>query len=99
MNAIIYQLPTESNNIFRGYNKEKFDFSEYKKVYEWYITEEETDGGNTYRLLDDIFYIFNCQHPNDFKGHSLSVSDIVVLGDNYYYCDSIGWKNISKEIF
>lgn len=97
MTTTIYQLPIESNNIFRGYNKEKFDFSEYKKVYEWDIDEENCE--DIHKLLEDIFYIFNCQHPSDFKGHSLSVSDIVMLGDNYYYCDIIGWKNVSKEIF
>ena len=29
--------------------------------------------------LDDIFTRFNIDHPKDFKGHSLSVSDVVVL--------------------
>ena len=98
MIAIIYQLPIESNNIFRRYSKEKFNFSKYKKVYEWFITEEvECEDVN--ELLEDIFYTFNCQIPKDFNGHSLSVSDVVVIGDSYYYCDVFGWKNISKEIF
>ena len=29
--------------------------------------------------LDDLYYEFNMQHPKDFRGHSMSVSDIVVL--------------------
>ncbi len=29
--------------------------------------------------LDDIFTKFNIDHPADFTGHSLSVSDVVVL--------------------
>ena len=32
--------------------------------------------------LDDIYYQFNMQHPLDFRGHSLSVSDVVVLHQN-----------------
>lgn len=35
--------------------------------------------GNT--SLDDIFERFNIDRPQDFRGHSLSVSDIVVLND------------------
>lgn len=29
--------------------------------------------------LEDIYRTFNIDHPADFKGHSLSVSDVVVL--------------------
>lgn len=45
--------------------------------------------------LEDIFRTFNLDRPADFTGHSLSVSDIVVLnrgGDTKaYYCDSAGY--------
>ena len=36
-------------------------------------------------------------HPKDFRGHSLSVSDVVRLDGTDYYCDSLGWVNI-KEV-
>ena len=32
--------------------------------------------------LEDIYTRFNIDHPKDFKGHSLSVSDVVVLHQN-----------------
>ncbi len=32
--------------------------------------------------LEDIYTRFNVDHPKDFKGHSLSVSDVVVLHQN-----------------
>lgn len=45
--------------------------------------------------LEDIFTQFNIGRPKDFKGHSLSVSDIVVLHrygeDTAYYVDSFGY--------
>ena len=44
--------------------------------------------------LDDIYEIFNIRRPSDFKGHSLSVSDVVRFDDKYYYCDSFGWKEL-----
>lgn len=43
--------------------------------------------------LDNIFETFNITHPEDYRGHSLSVSDIVQIidlnneEDGYYYCD------------
>ena len=54
------------------------------------------DGKTT---LEDIFRTFNLDRPPDFTGHSLSVSDIVVLnrgGDTKaYYCDSAGFVAVS----
>lgn len=53
------------------------------------------DGKTT---LEDIFRTFNLDRPADFSGHSLSVSDIVVLnrgGDTKaYYCDSAGFVDV-----
>lgn len=53
------------------------------------------DGKTT---LEDIFRTFNLDRPPDFTGHSLSVSDIVVLnrgGDTKaYYCDSAGFVDV-----
>lgn len=47
--------------------------------------------------LDDIYEIFNLRIPSDFKGHSLSVSDVVRVDNKYYYCDSFGWKELDWE--
>ena len=48
--------------------------------------------------LEDIYRRFNIDHPEDFRGHSLSVSDVVVLHENgadaAYYVDSIGFKEL-----
>ena len=50
--------------------------------------------------LDDIFTRFNIDHPADFKGHSLSVSDVVVLHqagqDTAHYVDSIGYQQVPE---
>ena len=50
--------------------------------------------------LEDIYTRFNIDHPKDFKGHSLSVSDIVVLhqnGENMaHYVDSFGYKEVPE---
>ena len=67
----------------------KFDISQYKKVYEGEVQEEK----NILHTLESIFEKFNLHHPSDFYGHSLSVSDVVVLDGVNYYCDSYGWIN------
>lgn len=45
--------------------------------------------------------MFNCDWPEDFQGHSLSVSDVVeiVNGENagFYFCDSIGFQPVKFE--
>ena len=50
--------------------------------------------------LEDIYTRFNIDHPKDFKGHSLSVSDVVVLHQNgqdtAHYVDSIGYQQVPE---
>ena len=50
--------------------------------------------------LDDIFTRFNIDHPKDFKGHSLSVSDVVVLRqsgqDTAHYVDRGDFKQVPE---
>ena len=50
--------------------------------------------------LEDIYRTFNIDHPADFRGHSLSVSDIVVLNrdgkEEAHYCDSIGFTSVPE---
>ena len=68
-----------------------FDINDYKKIYSGIINSNER-----YEvILDLLFEEFNLRHPADFKGHSLSVSDLVSLDGIMYYCDSIGWKKVS----
>ena len=48
--------------------------------------------------LEDIYTRFNIDRPEDFRGHSLSVSDVVVLhekgSDTAYYVDSVGFQEL-----
>ena len=50
--------------------------------------------------LEDIFTRFNIDHPEDFTGHSLSVSDVVVLHQNgkttAHYVDSVGYRQVPE---
>ena len=50
--------------------------------------------------LETIYQKFNLDHPADFTGHSLSVSDVVVLHqageDTAHYCDSFGFQDVPE---
>ena len=58
----------------------KPDFKTYDKMYEADVSM--LSGKSTGEKLESAFYVFNQERPEDFKGHSLSVSDVVVLAKN-----------------
>ena len=49
-------------------------------------------------MLESLYATFNVDHPEDFRGHSMSVSDVVALRENgavtCHYVDSIGYKEL-----
>ena len=55
---------------------------------------------DTKDTLDSIYERFNLYHPEDFRGHSLSVSDVVVFHkdgrDTAYYVDSFGFAEVPE---
>ena len=70
----------------------KINISRYRLVYESKIRRSAS--------LDDIFEIFNIDRPSDFKGHSLSVSDVVAIKEGEiwtaYFVDSFGFAKIEE---
>lgn len=64
----------------------KIDASKYNEVFNAVIP----DCG-----LEDIFRQFNTEGHPLFRGHSLSVSDVVCTTDGAFYCDTIGFKKIA----
>ena len=54
--------------------------------------------GSANEKLEALFETFNVNRPEDFKGHSLSVSDIVALKQagavSFHYCDSAGFSEV-----
>ena len=64
----------------------------YELVYEAPLTEKDN--------LESIYTRFNVDRPADFTGHSLSISDIVVLHqggkDTAHYCDRAGFSEVPE---
>ncbi len=48
--------------------------------------------------LEDLYLKFNLDRPEDFQGHSMSVSDIVALKQQgvvtFHYVDSVGFREL-----
>ena len=100
----IYQINTDRDNnrvCFLGLDTlERFQHSKevdpvlYDRVY---------DGKLDCNSLENIYQKFNVDHPADYKGRSLSVSDVVeirgsdTLNPGFYFVDSIGFKLISFD--
>ena len=66
----------------------KVDMEGYKEVWQGLLPDEFT--------LEDIFEMCNCRHPRGYEGHSMSVSDIVIINGKRWFCNDIGWKEMDK---
>lgn len=73
----------------------------YPKACDYNVMYRKTLGVFTapvYVTLERLFEIFNLRHPNDYKGHSMSVSDIVGLvgqgGTRWFFCDWLGFTEL-----
>lgn len=66
----------------------------YDTIYTGTLVPEKSSAAT----LERLYETFNLNHPGDFTGHSLSMSDIVALKQDgvvsYHYCDTIGFKEL-----
>ena len=99
MKVAIYQVIPELDRTRMLYNNLEFirkvhngivPAEAYEMVYEGEVEAETTE---------DIFIVFNVKFPKDYKGRSLSVSDVVEIiksdsKNEFYFCDTIGFKRI-----
>lgn len=104
MNIRIYQvnMKRDTNNVaFMRYElleklqgSQSVDSKIYDKVF---------DGEVDCQTLEDVYQMFNLNHPEGYKDRSLSVSDVVEVMEDpmhphcFYFCDSIGFKPIDFE--
>lgn len=68
----------------------KLDSDIYEKVYEGDVETEE----DAISTLESLFVKFQGSKPEGYNGHSLSVSDVIVLDGKAYYCDNYGFEEI-----
>lgn len=99
----IYQLP--SGEKYHGVRFEdmeqlkkdgvQLNHDDYELVYEGEVGEFRGTA-----TLEALYTQFNTDHPEDFRGHSLSVSDVIVISvdgkDTAYFCDSFGFTEMPE---
>ena len=96
----IYQLKNSPENHairFEGYSLaekhgEPAKPENYDLVYTGSLDEFKDEN-----KLEAIYTKFNLDRPEDFKGHSLSVSDIIVMNNEANYVDSYGFVDVSDK--
>lgn len=72
----------------------KIDMEIYDEVYRGEIQRPVESLQQTLEVLYGELNLRKAHHPG-FRGHSLSVSDVVELGGVCWFCDSMGWRMIS----
>ena len=98
MRIRIYQIEMsldEQNVAFRPYTEMQEKYSGdipaelYRMIYEGIVPTKE---------FSVVFYIFNMAHPQDYRGRSLSVSDVIEVveesSSTFYYVDTIGFREV-----
>lgn len=74
------------------------DRDNYTLVYTFPVNPEDLQ--DKISFLNDVYHKFNTDHPKDFEGHSLSVSDVVVIQQNgelsAHFVDTWGYKELES---
>lgn len=97
----IHQIKDIENTdyAFRSFNPGKFNFKDYEERYEMEFVSEDDKTND--EICEVVFYIFNMRRPEDFTGHSLSVSDIIEIkrhgSSSFYYCNVCGFTKLNKH--
>lgn len=103
MDIMIYQI-----NMGRDHNRIAFEGLDLLKMYQGSdkidsrIYDRVFEGEVDCKDLEDVYRKFNLEHPEGYKGRSLSVSDVVEIVDEngdstFHFCDSIGFKQIDFD--
>ena len=104
MEIKIYQI-----NIDRDYNLVAFANLEALERYQGTseidstIYDEVFSGTVDCSELEDVYRMFNLDHPEGYTGRSLSVSDVVQItagrdpAPGFYFCDSFGFEKVRFE--
>lgn len=67
------------------------------------IYDKVFDGNVSCESLEDVYTMFNWEHPDSFSGRSMSVSDVVevkasdTVEPGMYFCDSFGFTKIDFD--
>ena len=94
----IYQLKETAPPELLFERLDRLDNPPARENYDCVYVREVNPYLSTHDVLEQQFQIYNTGRPDDFTGHSLSVSDIVALkrgGEiSYHYVDAFGFREV-----
>ena len=94
--AMLYNAPTTMNLYLNKQNIAP-SIENYEILYRGNLPEGKRSVPQA-ELLEQLYQKFNCTRPTDYHGHSLSVSDVIMLNQNgkisAHYVDSIDFKEL-----
>lgn len=100
VNYRIYQLSDlndelQSKIAFKDFSliNKYFDFKYYQNTYQDTIS---VDSEEYTEILDIIFTKLNVEPPRFYYGLSLYVSDIIELDGRFWYCNYVGWQEVTN---
>lgn len=100
----VYQINSDRDKhriLFESYrralkysHKDYIDSAIYDQVFEGEI--------QNYQGLESLYKRFNLQLPDNYYGHSLSMSDVIEVIDHHnevchFYCDTFGFQQIEFD--
>ena len=98
MNIKIYQINRERDrNTVKFLHYEHLDNFQETKDINASIYDEVFSGDVDCDNLEDVYRQFNTDGHPLHRGHSLSVSDIVVTDSGAYYCDTVGFQKVDFD--
>ena len=102
MKITLYQIIPELDTDRLMFNNFDYMRIAYGNKIPAHLYESVYSGEFDTERLEDIFYIFNQDFPDDYRGRSMSVSDVLEVIKSptesvFYYCDSVGYKEIEFD--
>lgn len=104
MNVKLYQINLERDHNRIAYmNYDALPKFQHSQDIESGIYDKVFEGELKAEYLENLFEIFNLNHPKGYHGRSMSVSDVVGVSgakgvkDGCYFCDSIGFREIAFD--
>lgn len=98
---ILSQLPVSDDRCFLDYESIVEHFGSVDPAGYMYADAGIVEADTPQEACEKLFEIYNINHPADYEGRSMSVSDIVKLSSDespfcrdLWFCDSIGFKKL-----
>ena len=102
MKIALYQIIPELDTDKLMFNNLSYMRCAYGKEIPAQLYEQVFCGDVDAKSIEDVFAVFNINFPKDYRGRSMSVSDVLEVIETpkesrFYYCDSVGFEEVEFD--